>query len=386
MGADNSSMPTRTALTPPLPVLCVGALLLLGCEEETIPVPTVFHPTLVQVSPETFLGTVPCRPGATGAMQVYVATLFDVGLDYAPTEPFALPSSGPVSCKNPVAFSRVLEPHRYQARVEAYDRGDLVPLGSDDPKVTLGVPILVDPVTGERVSPRWTTTCGETEPVTARIETVRTVRDCKPLVDSGTPGPTAVEVTIASALGELQCGSEPGQIERFEVGILGGPMRSAACGETVTFDDVPTVGAVPFTLLAYEPGADEPRWGSSCDARPAAGITVQATCSVLDDQGALDVAPEDVLAALGLDCSALGELKVDLLDGQGMAVPEGVGNGPLYVGASGCGVPARLTGVTSGNAEARATLVAGGSVLGTVRCTGLVIPGNAVTSTCAVEP
>jgi hypothetical protein len=319
-------------------------------------------------------------------MQVYVATLFDVGLDYAPTEPFALPSSGPVSCKNPVAFSRVLEPHRYQARVDAYDREDLLPLGSDDPKVSLGVPILVDPVTGERVSPRWTTTCGKSQPVTARVATVRTVRDCEPLVDSGTPGPTTVEVTIDSALGELHCGTKPGDVERFEVGLLGGPMKSAACGETVTFDDVPTVGAVPFTLLAYEPGAEEPRWGSSCEARPAAGIAVQATCSVLDDQGALDVVPEDALAALGLDCSALGELKVELLDGNGMPVPDGTGNGPLHVGAGDCGLPARLTGITSGIAEARATLVAGGAVIGSVRCSGLVIPGNAVTSACSAEP
>jgi len=371
-------MPMRPAPTTPLALLLLGAL--FGCEDETVPVEGVYHPTLIQVSPEKFLGTVPCRPGATGAMQTYVATIFDVGLDYAPTEPFALPSSGPVSCKNPVAFSRVLEPHRYQARVDAYDRSDLVPLGSDDPRVTEGVPILVDPATGARVSPRWTTTCGASQPTTARLATVRTISDCEPLVDSGTPGPTTVEVTIASALGDLQCGSEPGQIERFETGIIGSTLRSALCGETVTFEDVPAVGAVPFTLLAYEPGAEEPRWGSTCDARPAAGITVQATCSPLDDQGALDVSPEDALAALGLDCSALGELRVELLrDGEPASAP-------LYVEQGGCGLPVRLTGVTSGVTEARATLLDGGVVLGSARCSGLVIPGNAVTSTCAAEP
>ena len=90
MGA--GSMPTRPTLTNPLPLLLLGAL--LGCEETTVPVEGVYHPTLIQVSPDNFLGTVPCRPGATGAMQTYVATIFDVGLDYAPTAPFALPSSG----------------------------------------------------------------------------------------------------------------------------------------------------------------------------------------------------------------------------------------------------------------------------------------------------
>jgi hypothetical protein len=376
MGA--GSMPTRLVPTNPLPLLLVGAL--LGCTEEVIPVPGIYHPTLVQVSPGEFLGTVPCRPGATGAMQAYVATIFDVGLDTDPTPPFALPSSGPVSCKNPVSFSRVLEPRRYQARVDGYDRADLLPLGSDDPRVTLGVPILVDPITGDRVPPRWTTTCGESKPVTARLANVRTISNCDPLVDSGTPAPTTVEVTIESALGELECGSEPGQIERFEVGLIGGPRRSASCGETLTFGDVPAVGAVPFTLLAYEPGATDARWGSTCEARPAAGITVQATCSPLDDEGALDVAPEDALAALGLDCSALGELRVELLDG-GEPV-----SAPLYVEPSGCGLPVRLTGVTSGPAEARATLVAAGVVLGSARCTGVVVPGNAITSACAAEP
>jgi len=371
-------MPTRSATTIPLGLLFAGAL--AGCEQTTVPVAGVYHPTLIQVSPDEFLGAVPCRPGASGAMQTYVATIFDVGEAPAPTEPFALPSSGPVSCKNPVAFSRVLDPHRYSARVDGYDRSDLVPLGSSDPRVTLGVPILVDPVTGERVPPRWTTTCGDTTPTLARTGWVRTVRDCQPLVDSGTPGPTAVEVSIDGALGELTCGTKPGEVERFEVGIVGGPMQSAACGETITFPDIPPVGTIPFTLLAYEPGTDHARWGSTCEARPAAGITVQASCSTLSDQGALDVLPTTALAALGLDCSALGELRVELLDA-GAPVPP-----PRYVEASGCELPLRLTGVTSGGAEARATLLSGGEALGSVLCSGTVIPGNAVTSTCIAEP
>jgi hypothetical protein len=371
-------MPMRSVTTPVLALLFAGAL--AGCEETLVPVEGVYHPTLIQVSPVEFLGTVPCRPGASGAMQTYVATIFDVGDDLKQMEPFALPSSGPVSCKNPVAFSRVLDSHRYTARVDAYDRGDLLPLGSSDPKVTFGVPILVDPVTGDRVAPRWTTTCGDSTPAIARTSYVRTVRDCQPLVDNGTPGPTAVEVSIASALGELGCGSEPGEVERFEVGIVGGPMRGASCGETITFTDVPAVGTIPFTLLAYEPGNDEARWGSSCEARPDSGITVHAGCSTLSDQGALDVLPSTALAALGLDCSALGEVSIELLDGGEPVLP------PKYVRASGCELPVRFTGVTSGVAEARVTLPSVGDPLGTVLCTATVIPGNAVMSTCTAEP
>lgn len=376
MGA--GSMPMRPVPTPLLVLLLAGAL--AGCTETTVPVEGVYHPTLIQVSPDEFLGSVPCRPGATGAMQIYVATIFDVGEATAPTEPFALPSSGPISCKNPVAFSRVYDPHRYSARVDGYDRGDLVPLGSTDPKVTLGVPILVDPATGARVPPRWTTTCGDSTPTLARVARTRTVGDCEPLVDSGTPAPTAVEVSIDGALGGLECGSEPGKVERFETGIVGGPMRSAACGETVTFADVPSVGTIPFTLLAYESGTDYARWGSSCEARPSAGITVHASCSPLDDEGALDVLPATALAALGLDCSALGELRVELLDAGAPVAPA------KYADASACDFPLRLTGVTSGGAEARATLLSGGVELGSVVCSGTVIPGNAVTSTCSAEP
>ena len=53
-------MPTRSATTIPLALLFAGAL--AGCEQTTVPVEGVYHPTLIQVSPEEFLGAVPCRP------------------------------------------------------------------------------------------------------------------------------------------------------------------------------------------------------------------------------------------------------------------------------------------------------------------------------------
>ncbi|HEV8548520.1 MAG TPA: hypothetical protein VGQ57_05815, partial [Polyangiaceae bacterium] len=186
-------MPTRHV--PPF--LCfLGLGLLAGCESTTVTVTSVYHPTLIRVSPDGFLGNVPCRPGALGAMQTYVATIYDVGEDFAPAEPFALPSSGPVSCMNAVSFSRVIEPHRYHAEIQGYDRDDLLPLGSDDPETTLGIPILVDPVTRQAVAPRWTTSCGEETPVTARTAVERTIGNCKPLVDSGNLGPAVVEIGI----------------------------------------------------------------------------------------------------------------------------------------------------------------------------------------------
>ena len=376
-------MPPR--LTPSYSLAFLGLVALCGCESSTVPIETVYHPTLIEVSPATFTGTVTCRPGAPGALQTYVATLFDVGETYAPREPFPLPSSGPVPCTQAVAFSRVFDPHRYRAEIQGYDRPDLVPLGSSETGVASGIPILVDPVTSERVAPRWTTTCGDKSPTLARTAMTRTLTDCKPLVDSGPLGPTEIEVTIDDALGSLECGQAPGSVERFEVGLGDGSVESAPCGGTVTLRDVPPGGTVSLQLLAYETGTAQARWGSTCQARPGAGAIVTATCSPLDDRGALDVDPESALAALGFDCSALGELRLDRLGDDGQPVPPSVAP-PRYVEASGCASPARFSSIVGGPATVRATLSAGAVELGVALCSGDVVPSRAVTSTCTAAP
>lgn len=372
-------------LTPSLPLVVLGVAALCGCETSTVETETVYHPTLIAVSPVEFVGTVTCRPGAAGALQTYVATVFDVGEELRPVDPFPLPSSGPVACDRSVAFSRVFDPHRYRAEIQGYDRSDLVQLGSTNSGVPTGIPILVDPVTSERVAPRWTTTCGDTTPTLARTAVTRVIRDCKPLVDSGELGPTEVKVTIDDALGGLECGAGPGQVDHFEVGLGDGPVQSAPCGGTVTLSDVPLSGTLSLPLLAYEAGNAQPHWGSTCQARPGAGAVVSAACSPLDERGALDVDPASALAALGLDCSALGELRLERLGEDGTPVSVEVAP-PRYVEASGCDSPARFSGIVGGAAVVLATLTDGPTTLGVARCSGDVIPGRAVTSTCAAEP
>jgi hypothetical protein len=353
----------------------------LGCSHSSVATPTVYHPTLVQVSPDQFLGSVACRPNSIGALKTYVATVFDLGTAVLPTEPFALPSSPPVSCLNAVAFSRVDDPHLYRAEIQGYDRDDLLPLGSDDPKVTLGIPILVDPTTKERVSPRWTTTCGETTPARARSAFTRTITDCAPLVDSQTLGPATVSVSLDGALGTLECGSEPGMVDRFEVVFGEEPAVTAACGETVTLDNVPPNGTLTLSVVAYAASDSSPTWGSTCTVRPVAGATVPATCSPLDDQGALDVNPADALNALGEDCSALGELRLELLDEQGnVQMPA------RFVEPGNCNSPVRFSGIVAGSARVRATLLDAGAELGKSECHGSVIPGQAVTASCTAVP
>jgi hypothetical protein len=243
----------------------------------------------------------------------------------------------------------------------------------------------VDPVTSERIAPRWTTTCVDKASTLARNARTVTVTDCEPLVDSGTLGPTEVVVTIGNALGSLECGDGPGRVDHFEVGLGDGPVQSAPCDGTVTLSDVPPGSTLALPLLAYEAGNAQPRWGSTCQARPGAGAIVTATCSPLDERGALDVSPAEALAALGLDCDALGELLLERLGEDGNPVPPDVAP-PRYVEPSGCNSPARFSSILAGPATVRATVSDGPTELGRVLCSGDVIPGRAVTSTCTPEP
>jgi hypothetical protein len=137
-------------------------------------------------------------------------------------------------------------------------------------------------------------------------------------------------------------------------------------------------------LLAYEAGNARARWGSTCQARPGAGAIVSAACAPLDERGALDIDPASALAALGLDCAALGELRLERLGDDGMPVPVDVAP-PRYVEPSGCDLPVRFSGIPGGRAVVRATLSAGVTELGVVSCGGEVVPGRAVTSTCTAE-
>lgn len=145
------------------------ALASAGCSSSMTTTVVEPHPTIIQVDPLEFLGPLACGTGS-GEVQRYVATLIDIteaGTERAPLN-FELPSSAPARCEQSVAFGQVVPGHFYTARIDVYDRSDLVPLGMDTASapagspapVPLGTPILVEPATGVPVAPRWTTTCG----------------------------------------------------------------------------------------------------------------------------------------------------------------------------------------------------------------------------------
>jgi hypothetical protein len=372
--------------------LAIAASFVAGCEEEEVPVVRIYHPTLVQVSPVEFLGGVPCVE-APGAMRSYVATVYDTGPDAPDGEggsdgasEFALPSSTvahgdvdgdgkpdatPTPCTQSVGFSRIIQGHRYWAKIEGYDRDDLVALAP-------GTSILYDPATSERVEPRWISTCSKQNPIIAYSGVARTIGTCTPLDDASPGTESLIEVSLDGALDGLECGNEPGTVERFDVVPPGEATLSASCGDSVTFGAPAGAGTTfEFPLRAFEASASEPSWGTTCVARVLAGVTTTATCLPLVSGGTLEVEPADALAALGLECgdASFEELTVEMTDGE----PD-----TRHVDAATCASPIQFRGRAGGPATARAT-VRGASV-GTALCTGTVVAGDTVRALCAREP
>jgi hypothetical protein len=394
----------------------LGASALPGCSEGSTVVTTVIHPTLVSVTPEDFLGSVPCVDAA-GAMRSYVATIWDMGPRDAPSamhdpaaapqpEWFPLPSSGPVPCTQSVGFARVVPGNRYYAEIHGYDRPNLVQL-------LPSVDVLFDADSGERVAPRWSTQCtrsvrpgtdeapametgdaddaGESEPfgVTARASTVRTIHGCNPLVDVEPRALTSVSVSLDAALGSLSCGDAEGAIARFEVQAPSGELLTAACGESVTLEDVAS-GALVLPVLAYAASAadDEPSFGTTCTATAAPGAAVSASCLPLTDQGALRVSPPLALEALGLTCNDIASLTLSVLQPNPEDEDEEIVTEVRSVSASQCERSVTFSGLLRGTAARVAVdaMLRDASASGTALCSARIVPSQTRLADCAPSP
>jgi hypothetical protein len=406
-------------------LLAPGLASLAGaCSETTTPIAGVYHPTLVSVDPAALPGGVPCA-NADGALRSYVGTVFDVeyetdgslvsssdpdlvGTGGAPdqeaasqdpdlagfcpadatpgTAPrsangFALPSSGPTDCRTPVAFSRVVDGHRYRAEVEGYDRPGLVPL-------VAGGRVMVDPTTGERIAPRWKWRCGDTCPENALAYLNRTLADCTLEPGSVIPsGGSSVVVALAGGAGAPACGEDAGTLDHYSVSYenaSGVTTRAQApCGGQIRLDDVPERGTLKLSVLAYEAGNAEATWGTTCSATLIAGLTVNAVCAPLIGEGALDLAPAAALSALGYGCDDLaglsGELRLTL-------DPVDPTRQPIYVDPTTCGRNVRFSNLAQGTAKLTATLFSGPTEVGRATCSGNIVPATAVPAECGVEP
>ena len=415
----------------------LGLLALLGapaaCSDGTTVLTTVVHPTLVSVSPSDFLGVVPCVD-APGAMQSYVATVWDMGADrydadgelvfsagsVDPAGPasgdadprndwFPLPSSGPIPCRQSVGFARVIPGHHYYAEIRGYDRPNLVQL-------LPSVDVLFDADTGERVAPRWSTQCRRAlrpsnEPpvtdgaegdgaaetpissvdnefgVTALASFVRTIQGCDALVDADPSELKSVRISLAGSLGDVTCGTTEDAIERFEVRTPSGETLEAACGETITLEDV-GAGTLVLPVLAYAAGADEPSFGTTCTATSISGLAVNASCQPLTDRGAVSVSPAAGLAALGLECQDVTSITLSKLEPNPEAPESDVVTDVRRLSAADCARSVSFSGLFRGTTAKVAVDAIGldGAPSGTALCTEQVVPSQTVLAVCTLPP
>ncbi|HQB43062.1 MAG TPA: hypothetical protein PLV85_05625 [Polyangiaceae bacterium] len=261
-------------------------------------------PTLVTVSPYTFGQGVVCGD-FPGAWKSYVATLTDVT---DPSRPFILASSHPVPCSMPVSFSWVVPGHEYVAEIDGYEQRDLVSFGGE----SSGSRHVIDPATGLEMSPRWQTTCGKTtehaeaETTMAYLQRNVVVGDCRPLseIKPGT-SPTSLVLDLSTVRGALVCGQQPGQVSRFRVSPDDPALSAldADCDEQLTFSPLDPKKRYRFHIEGFESEASSPTWGTWCEGRTEAGVSLPTACDPLVTQGALQVDMPQLLASSPYACS-----------------------------------------------------------------------------------
>ncbi len=193
---------------------------------------------------------------------------------------FELPSSGLVACNMPVGFSFVALGHHYMARVEGYERDDLVPLFA-------GSPVMKDPDSGVVVPPTWAWAC--TDSAAAVHNWDNPLVDCRLLTPSPANTVTSIQVDTSSLLGDLECGDAAERVGRLEVTLIGDEpfVQNIACDEDAVFSTLasgaPLITGASYSLevAAYATGTNEPAWRSSCYADTIRGVSVAARCSPL---------------------------------------------------------------------------------------------------------
>ena len=282
--------------------------------------------TLVTVNPSAFAGDVTCA-ALPGAWKTYVATLFDV--TDPDREPFQLASSAPVPCNLPVSFAFVVPGHYYYARIDGYDRTDIVPDGFQDGVPSSGNPRMLDPATRLPVEPRWTTSCGKIPDLSAigdadagvdadpdasatdafakdatvcLLSTNVLVQHCAPLKDENPSGVGSITLDLALVRGALACGTAPGQIDHLAVHPDPDSKPTRACDESVLYPGLTPGVDYEFRVEAFEAGATGASWAAKCHATARDGVDMPAQCEPLSDKGAIDVDFAALLAESNQTC------------------------------------------------------------------------------------
>lgn len=257
----------------------IGAIFLsgsFGCGEPRLVGGFADSATLIRVTPDVFTGSVECARGVEGALQTYTVQLqrlgpggqiIDGGLEND------VQVSPPAPCDRAVVFPAIAG-QPYAATISGFDR---VP--TPDELAAL--------------EPRWTASCGfgsgaldagvdPLAPTVALQSTTVPLRGCTQF-DAPGSATAQLDIDVATALGPLRCGTEPGSVAYVEA-RLGSTLRRAACGAPLRLPvATATSRFVTVTLTGYEalPGAMEPEDSGVVEVDAAA------------DASALDAGPSD---------------------------------------------------------------------------------------------
>lgn len=271
----------------------------IGCTDttdSTVATEDVDIPTSVTVSPQAFLGSVPCS-NEMGALHSYVATLTDLGLDPTVDAPFVLPSSPPVPCSDNVVFRYIVVGHTYTATIAGYDRyaSELTPSGN----ASSGSGTMLQG--GKVVSPRWTTSCPDGAIARLNDEVILTAQDCAPLQGMSALS-AGLRVDPGAALGLLACkdpeekdpAKDKGKVVSFVVtpkdsalpeltGLSCGSRTQACPKDALCVADYPknVDAARTYTFAVHALTADGNKLSASCLAKAQAGLIVTAVCDPL---------------------------------------------------------------------------------------------------------
>jgi hypothetical protein len=202
--------------------------------------------TRLRLAPSEFVGSVPCRKDAPGALRAYVAQIHEVtpgGSDGGSPLVF---TTGAVPCDQAVMLPATAA-RFYGAAVFGYD----------------------DSVSDTELTPanaRWTATCGRGNafngdagldpfrPTLAQRGFTVPMRGCTSFFGGG-EGASQLVIDQLGALGTRRCGLGAGEVSAFR-GTLDGVSRTAACGAPLVFDVTGVERYHTIELIGFEANAD----------------------------------------------------------------------------------------------------------------------------------
>jgi hypothetical protein len=299
--------------------LVLGLLVYAGCSSSSTPSLAVSHPTMIEVAPEDFLGSVPCSEGP--GLKRYVATLFDTnhaqagasGIDPGSEAQvggagpdFQLPSSPPTPCLAGVGFGLVVPGRHYDVKIDGYDTNDLAPRAVGSREMVSPAPNPTQPVT-PLATPRWTAHCRDAIAVDSAIVRADHCTSFT-VIDGAALG--SVRIALGRLLDGVKCGDQPGQVDHFSVSLSVGTavplVQTVACDASAEalFTELSPRQRVSAYVTALSADGSDAFAGATCDAFTLPEASVDAECTSLSQVGTLRVNLAAALELLGLQCNS----------------------------------------------------------------------------------